>query len=63
LQLDALPQLPVFNKMNLVAPEEMENRRRVYNAIPASAIDCSTFGTLAHEISQRLADDATTEAV
>jgi hypothetical protein len=36
----------------------VENRRRVYSAIPISAIDRSTFGTLAHEISQRLTDDA-----
>jgi GTP-binding protein HflX len=62
LQLDAVPRLLVFNKMDLVEPEELENRRRVYNAIPVSAIDRSTLGTLAHEISQRLAEDAATEA-
>ncbi len=39
LQLDAIPRLLVFNKMDLVEPEELENRRQVYNAIPISAID------------------------
>jgi GTP-binding protein HflX len=62
LQLDALPRLLVFNKMDLVEPEELENRRRLYTAIPVSAIDRSTLGTLVNEISQRLADDATTDA-
>jgi GTP-binding protein HflX len=63
LQLDAIPRLLVFNKMDLVEPEELKNRQRVYNAIPVSAIDRSTLGTLVNEISQRLADDATIEAM
>jgi GTP-binding protein HflX len=63
LQLDAVPRLLVFNKMDLVEPEELENRRRVYNAIPVSAIDRSTLGRLAHEISQRLADDSAIAAM
>jgi GTP-binding protein HflX len=54
LQLDAIPRLLVFNKIDLVEPEELENRRHVYNAIPISAIDRSTLGTLVNEISQRL---------
>jgi GTPase len=62
LQLDALPRLLVFNKMDLVEPEELENRQRVYNAIPVSAIDRSTLGTLVNEISLRLVADKTTEA-
>jgi GTP-binding protein HflX len=62
LQLDAVPRLLVFNKMDLVEPEELENRQQMYNAIPVSAIDRSTLGRLAHEISQRLANDAATEA-
>jgi len=62
LQLDAVPRLLVFNKLDLVDPEELENRQRLYNAIPVSAIDRSTLGTLVNEISQRLADDAATEA-
>jgi GTP-binding protein HflX len=62
LQLDAIPQLLVFNKMDLVEPEELDNRCRVYNAIPISAIDRSTLGTLAYEISQRLAVETAIEA-
>ena len=62
LQLDAVPRLLVFNKMDLVEPEELENRQRVYNAIPISAVDRSTLGTLVNEISQRLADDVAIEA-
>jgi GTPase len=62
LQLDAVPRLLVFNKMDMVEPEELENRRRVYTAIPISAVDRSTLGTLVNEISQRLADDVAIEA-
>jgi len=62
LQLDAVPRLLVFNKMDLVEPEELENRQRVYNAIPVSAIDRSTLGTLVNEISQRMVADKATEA-
>ncbi|HKQ93452.1 MAG TPA: GTPase HflX [Blastocatellia bacterium] len=57
LQLDALPRLLVFNKMDLVDPEELENRKRLYTAIPVSAINRSTLGTLVNEISQRLVAD------
>lgn len=60
LQLDAIPRLLVFNKTDLVEPEELENRRRVYNAIPVSAIKRSTLGTLVNEISQRLVADVAT---
>ena len=62
LQLDALPRLLVFNKMDLVDPEELENRKRLYTAIPVSAIDRSTLGTLVNEISQRLVADTATDA-
>jgi GTP-binding protein HflX len=55
LQLDAVPRLLVLNKMDLVEPEELENRQRVYTAIPVSAVDRSTLGTLVNEISRRLA--------
>ncbi|MBO0857896.1 MAG: GTPase HflX [Chloracidobacterium sp.] len=61
LQLDAIARLLVFNKIDLVDPEELENRRRVYNAIPVSAIDRSTLGRLVNEISQRLINDASTD--
>jgi GTPase len=60
LQLDAVPRLLVFNKMDLVEPEELENRRRLYNGIPVSAIDRSTLGTLVNEISLRLVTDNAT---
>jgi GTPase len=62
LQLDAIPRLLVFNKMDLVGPEEIENRRRVYNAIPISAVDRSTLGTLVNEISRRLNVDTAIDA-
>jgi GTP-binding protein HflX len=62
LQLDAIPRLLVFNKIDLVDPEELENRRRIYNAIPVSALERSTLGTLVSEISRRLADDNAAEA-
>jgi GTP-binding protein HflX len=54
LQLDAIPRLLVFNKIDLVKPEEVENLCRVYNAIPVSAVDRSTLGRLVNEISVRL---------
>jgi len=59
LQLDAVPRLLVLNKIDLVEPEELENRKRLYTAIPVSAIDRSTLGTLVNEISQRLNVDTT----
>ena len=54
LQLDALPRLLVFNKADLIDPEELENRCAVYNAIPVSAIKRETLGRLVSEISERL---------
>jgi GTP-binding protein HflX len=57
LQLDAIPRLLVFNKMDLVEAEELENLCRVYNAIPVSAIDRKTLGRLVSEISVRLTND------
>jgi GTP-binding protein HflX len=54
LQLDAVPRLLVFNKADLVDPEELENRCAVYNAIPVSAIKRETLGRLVSEISERL---------
>jgi GTP-binding protein HflX len=61
LQLDAIPRLLVFNKEDLVDPDELENRLHIYNAIPVSALDRSTLGRLVNEISQRLAAETTTE--
>ncbi|MGH9769175.1 MAG: GTPase HflX [Blastocatellia bacterium] len=54
LQLDAVPRLLVFNKMDLVEPEELENRCKVYNALPISALKRETMGKLVSEISERL---------
>ncbi|MGE0131257.1 MAG: GTPase HflX [Blastocatellales bacterium] len=56
LKLDAIPRLLVFNKMDLAEPEELENRCRVYNAIPISAIDRKTLDRLVNEISERLSN-------
>jgi GTP-binding protein HflX len=58
LQLDAIPRLLVFNKMDLVEAEELENLCRVYNAIPISAINRKTLDSLVEEISARLTADA-----
>jgi GTP-binding protein HflX len=54
LQLDAIPRLLVFNKIDLVDPEESKNRCEVYNAIPVSSIKRETLGRLVNEISDRL---------
>jgi GTPase len=54
LRLDAVPRLLVFNKIDLVDPEESKNRCEVYNAIPVSAIKRETLGRLVNEISERL---------
>ncbi len=56
LQLDAIPRLLVFNKIDLVEPEELENRSRMYNATPISAIDRGSLGRLVREISERLSN-------
>jgi GTPase len=54
LQLDAVPRLLVFNKTDLVDPEELENRCAVYNALSISALKRETLGNLVNEISERL---------
>lgn len=54
LQLDAIPRLLVFNKMDLADPEELENQCEVYNGIAISAIDRRSLDTLVNEISARL---------
>jgi GTP-binding protein HflX len=60
LQLDAIPRLLVFNKMDLVAREELENRIEVYNAIPISALQRETLARLVNEISERFNPDEST---
>ncbi|MGH9845459.1 MAG: GTPase HflX, partial [Blastocatellia bacterium] len=54
LGLDAIPRLLVFNKADLVAPEELANSCEVYNAIPISALRRDSLGRLVNEISERL---------
>ncbi len=54
LGLDAIPRLLVFNKADLVAPEELENSCEVYKAIPISALRRDSLGRLVNEISERL---------
>lgn len=54
LQLDAIPRLLVFNKMDLADPEELANRQEVYNAIAISALDRKTLEPLVDGISARL---------
>lgn len=56
LQLDRLPRLLVFNKMDLVDSAELENRCEAYNALPISAIDRSSLDRLVTEISERLGE-------
>ena len=56
LQLDDVPRMLVFNKMDLADPEELFNRCRVYNALPISATDRTTLSALVAEISSRLSD-------
>lgn len=44
LELDGLPCLKVFNKIDLVAPEVVAEHLRRYDAVALSAHDASTFG-------------------
>jgi GTP-binding protein HflX len=57
LGLDAIPRLLVFNKADLVAPDELANSCAVYNAIPISALRRDSLGRLVNEISERLNPD------
>jgi GTP-binding protein HflX len=54
LNLHGIPRLLVFNKMDLVARDEMENLCQVYNALCISATDRNTLGPIAEEIEQRM---------
>ncbi len=56
LNLGDVPRLLVFNKCDLVEDKEvLANLCRAYGALPISALDRSTLGPLAEEISARLA--------
>jgi GTP-binding protein HflX len=57
LGLDAIPRLLVFNKADLVAPDELANSCAVYNALPISALRRDSLGRLVNEISERLNPD------
>jgi GTP-binding protein HflX len=46
LNLDKIPMLRVFNKQDLVGKETVEKLCRLYNSIPISANDESTFSRL-----------------
>jgi GTP-binding protein HflX len=57
LGLDAIPRLLVFNKADLLAPDELANSCAVHNAIPISALRRDSLGRLVNEISERLNPD------
>lgn len=44
LELDKIPCLKVFNKIDLIGSEEAKNLARQYNAVPLSALAPETFG-------------------
>jgi len=44
LQLDTIPCLRLFNKIDLVDPDTRDARMRAYDGIPICAIDSGTFG-------------------
>ncbi|MBM3301866.1 MAG: GTPase HflX, partial [Deltaproteobacteria bacterium] len=50
LELNAIPMIRVFNKIDLVSPETVENICARYGAIAVSAIDSRTFGPLIHKM-------------
>jgi GTP-binding protein HflX len=54
LQLDQIPRLLVFNKMDLVDPEELHYRCQVHHALPISALDRASLARLVQEIGERL---------
>lgn len=53
LELDRIPRLLVFNKVDLCSSEEITPMCRRYNAIPVSARDRTTFRTLLDELEKR----------
>jgi GTP-binding protein HflX len=54
LEFDHIPRLLVFNKMDLVEPDEMQNLCRAYDALAVSALERASLGELANAISNRL---------
>ncbi|PID39122.1 MAG: GTPase HflX [Proteobacteria bacterium] len=54
LELDDPPRLLVFNKIDRLDPEELEQRSRAYDAIPISALDQDSTRPLMQAIERRL---------
>jgi GTP-binding protein HflX len=54
LELDNIPRLLVFNKMDMADPGELRNLCRLYNGLAISAIDRATLAPLVNEIGKRL---------
>lgn len=54
LQLDRIPRLLVFNKTDLVDPEELSHLCETWNALPIAAIRRETLDRLSREIEERL---------
>jgi GTP-binding protein HflX len=63
LHLSEVPRLLVFNKIDLADQDELANQCRTYGALPVSALDRRTLGTLVDEIGARLTKDAPKSAV
>jgi GTP-binding protein HflX len=53
LELDRLPRMLVFNKTDLLPPDEVAALCRRFEAVPVSARDRSTFGPLLEKLHQR----------
>jgi len=57
LKLDDKPELIVFNKIDKVSTEEMENSSRRFDAVTISALDRATFATLLKVVEERIFKD------
>ncbi|NOT59166.1 MAG: GTPase HflX [Acidobacteria bacterium] len=54
LEMSNIPQLLVFNKMDLVPPVELEHLCQTHHALPVSALERRSLSALADAISARL---------
>jgi GTP-binding protein HflX len=57
LELDRIPRLLVFNKTDLVPPEEVAPLCRRFDAVPVSALERSSFDGLLAELQRRFWPD------
>jgi len=57
LELDRIPRLLVFNKVDLVPPEEVSSLCRRFDALPVSARNRRTFAPLLAELERRFWPD------